>query len=181
MRTDARWCTLMHASSWGGCEAGLWWNHVRMRTDAHWNRFETISDHKMLVDGYFVGTLLKASRLQRAIEPKLTNLILESFRDLALMFSMLGSRGTLHQFLLWLKTYSLFARSRFQAAPELHIRCAHGRPWRTSCTRGINAKNNGSSLIAYHVKMVTVVLELSSSFIRLVSYSCFNVIMPHCY
>ena len=37
-----------------------------MRTDDHWNRFETISDHKMLVDGYFVGTLLKASRLQLA-------------------------------------------------------------------------------------------------------------------
>ena len=37
-----------------------------MRTDDHWNRFETISDQKMLVDGYFVGTLLKASRLQLA-------------------------------------------------------------------------------------------------------------------
>ena len=29
--------------------------------------------------------------------------------------------------------------------------------------------------------MVTVVLELSSSFIRLVSYSYFDLMMPHCY
>lgn len=55
----------------------------------------------MLVDGYFVGTLLKASRLKRAYRNETDEPHLEYFRDLAVKFSMFGPGGTLDQPLLY--------------------------------------------------------------------------------